>query len=158
MSKRYWLFKTEPESFSWEQLENSPDQTTHWGGVRNYQARNVLRDDISVGDEVLLYYSSVEPMAVIGICEVMRAGYPDFSQFDPNSNDFDRGAQEADPRWYMVDIAAREKFTRPVLLSEMKELAGLERMALLQRGSRLSIQPVTPDEWKIVVKRGRAKR
>ncbi|MCA9726947.1 MAG: EVE domain-containing protein [Candidatus Eisenbacteria bacterium] len=155
MAKRYWLFKSEPDVFSFDDLEKAKNQTTTWEGVRNYQARNMLRDDVQVGDEVFFYHSRVQPMHVAGIARVVRAGYPDPFQFDRKSKYHDEGASPDDPRWYTVDIQAHQRFSRPVTLEEMRETTGLEQMVLLRKGSRLSIQPVTAAEWKIVVGLGK---
>jgi len=140
---RCWLFKSDPATFGWDDLRGSPRRTTRWDGVRNYQARNLLRDDVEVGDGVLFYHSQSDK-AVMGTAKVVRAGYPDPT--DPESGDA--------PRWYAVDIRLDREFVRPVSLAEMRETAGLEDLALLKRGSRLSIQPVTRDQWKIVTRLG----
>lgn len=154
MAKRYWLFKTEPSVFGIEDLKRSPRQTTCWEGVRNYQARNMLRDEIRKGDRVLFYHSQVQPMAVVGTAEVVRSGYPDETQFDPKSRYHDPGADPADPRWFMVDIRLEKVFPRPVTLQEMREVKALGKMMLLQKGSRLSIQPVTAEEFRVVTRLG----
>ena len=154
MSRRYWLVKSEPDSFSFDDLWSAPDRTTHWDGVRNYQARNLLRDEMKRGDRVLFYHSSCEPPAVVGVAEVVREGYPDFTAFDSAHEHFDPKTRESDPTWVMVDIRAVERFRRAVTLAELRGAAGLEKMALLQKGSRLSVQPVQPAEWEIVVKLG----
>ncbi|MBK8230741.1 MAG: EVE domain-containing protein [Candidatus Eisenbacteria bacterium] len=154
MAKRYWLFKSEPSEFSFEDLARAREQTTFWDGVRNYQARNLLRDEIQVGDGVLYYHSSTEPTAVIGTAEVVRAGYPDHTQFDPKSSHFDPGAKPEEPRWYMVDIRLVRSFAQPVPLATLKQTPGLAGMTLLQRGSRLSVQPVSAAEWEIVCRLG----
>lgn len=149
---RYWLFKSEPGSYSIDDLER--DGRTSWEGVRNFQARNLLRDEIAVGDQVLFYHSSTQPPAVVGLAEVVRAGYPDPTARDPSSRYHDPAATEEDPRWYMVDIAFRERFPNPVPLAVLKETPGLEKMVLTQR-SRLSVQPVRPEEFEIVTRLGR---
>jgi len=154
MGRRYWLFKTEPSVFGIADLEKSPGQTTCWEGVRNYQARNMLRDEIGKGDRVLFYHSRVQPMAVVGTAEVVRGAYPDDTQFDPKSRYHDPKADPGDPRWYMVDIRLEKRFRRPVTLQEMKEVKGLGKMTLLQKGSRLSVQPVTAEEYRVVVRMG----
>ena len=155
MAVRYWLFKSEPEVFSIDHLARAPKQTTFWNGVRNYQARNLLRDDVQTGDGVLFYHSNADPPAAAGIAEVSRGGYPDKTQFDPKSEYYDPNATPDAPRWYMVDIRFTEKFVRPVPLDELRGVAALRDMVLLRRGSRLSVQPVTPDEWKTIVALGR---
>ncbi|MEZ5989988.1 MAG: EVE domain-containing protein [Planctomycetota bacterium] len=152
-SKRYWLFKTEPDTYSVDDLAR--DGATFWDGVRNYQARNMLRDDVAVGDGVLLYHSSTKPMAVVALCEVVEAGSPDPTQFDAGDPHYDAGADPAAPRWYGVRIALGERLPRPVTLAEIKAEAVLADMTLVQRGSRLSIQPVTAAEWRRIVALGR---
>jgi predicted RNA-binding protein with PUA-like domain len=151
---RYWLMKSEPSVFSIDDLARAKDRTTRWDGVRNYQARNMLRSEIAVGDGVLFYHSSAEPPAVAGTARVVRAGYPDPTQFDPRDAHFDRDSQRDDPRWYAVDIQFDTKFTRDVTLPELRETKALAEMVLLRRGSRLSVQPVTPAEWKQILKMG----
>lgn len=147
---RYWLLKSEPETFSFDDLVKAPKATTHWDGVRNYQARNLLRDEIQAGDLAFFYHSNADPTAIVGIVEVVRAGYPDHTAFDPDDAHYDPKSKPGAPAWYMIDVKARERFTRPVTLAEMKEVPGLEKMALLKKGNRLSVQPVTSAEWKII--------
>lgn len=155
MPIRYWLFKSEPKSFSIDDLKRAPGRTTFWNGVRNYQARNLLRDQIKVGDGVVFYHSNAAPAAAVGLAEVVRAGYPDGTQFDPKSDYHDPGAPSDDPRWFMVDIRFKEKFVRPLPLDELRAHPALGDMMLLRRGSRLSVQPVTTGEWKVVTALGR---
>jgi predicted RNA-binding protein with PUA-like domain len=150
MAKRYWLFKSEPDCFSIDHLAQAPNKTEHWDGVRNYQARNMLRDDIKKGDEVLFYNSNAKPTGVAGICVVSRSGYPDHTAWDPNSEHPDPKSTKDDPIWYMVDVTFKSKLKETLPLSVLKKTPGLENMMVCQRGSRLSIQPVTPEEWKIV--------
>lgn len=147
---RHWLLKTEPESFSIDDLAAAPRQTTCWDGVRNYQARNFLRDDLQVGDLVLLYHSNADPPAVVGVAEVVRGAYPDPSALDARSKYYDPAATSDNPRWYMVDVRLERKFARPVSLDELRQVRGLEEMELLRRGSRLSVQPVRPSEFALV--------
>ena len=147
---QYWLFKTEPTSYSIDDLAR--DKKTHWDGVRNYQARNMLRDEIQVGDKVFFYHSNADPPAIMGTAEVVKAGYPDHTQFDPEDHHYDEKAEPESPTWYMVDITFLQKFPEPV---DREQLAGDEtakNMAVLAKGSRLSIQPVTQAEWKAVHK------
>ena len=155
MPTRYWLFKSEPESFSIDALARAPKATTFWNGVRNYQARNLLRDEIRVGDGVLFYHSNATPSAAVGLAEVVKSGYPDATQFDPKSDYYDPDASPDEPRWFMVDIKFKEKFVRPLSLDDLRDVPGLEDMVLLRRGSRLSVQPVTAGEWKAIVALGR---
>ncbi len=151
---RHWLMKSEPDVFSIDDLAKAKQQTTGWDGVRNYQARNLLRDEIKVGDGVLFYHSSVDPPAVVGLARVVRAGYPDPTQFDAKSDYYDQGSKPDDPRWFSVDIAFDRKLARPVTLPELRAEPALADMVLLQRGSRLSVQPVTPAEWKKILALG----
>lgn len=148
---RYWLLKSEPESYSIDDLQR--DGRTHWDGVRNYQARNFLRDELQPGDAVLFYHSNAAPPAVAGLARVARAGYPDPSAQDPASDYHDPKASPDDPRWYMVDVEFVRRFSQPVPLATLRETPGLEQMPLLNR-SRLSVQPVTEEEYGIVVRLG----
>ncbi|MEA2695777.1 MAG: hypothetical protein QOI66_48 [Myxococcales bacterium] len=157
MARRYWLMKSEPESFSITDLQGAPAQTTSWDGVRNYQARNLIRDEMRVGDGVLFYHSSADPPAAVGTAEIVRAGYPDASQFDPHSDHYDPQARPDEPRWYMVDVKLGHVFNRPVGLPELRGHPALTEMVLLRKGSRLSVQPVTAKEWNAVVKLGGGK-
>jgi predicted RNA-binding protein with PUA-like domain len=151
---RYWLMKSEPGVFSIDDLSRAKDGTTRWDGVRNFQARNFLRSEIAVGDGVLFYHSSADPPAVAGTARVVRAGYPDPSQFDPRDSHFDRDSSRDDPRWYAVDIQFESKFPREVTLPELRGARPLAEMELLRRGSRLSVQPVSAAEWKQILKMG----
>jgi predicted RNA-binding protein with PUA-like domain len=146
----YWLFKTEPSTFSFDDLMNAPNRTTHWDGVRNFQARNMLRDQIKPGDLVFVYHSSADPTGIAGIAEVVKGGYPDQSAFDKNDSHYDPKSDPGAPSWYMVDIRAVKPKSRFITLEELRKVKGLENMVLLQRGSRLSIQPVKPVEWEII--------
>lgn len=148
--KRYWLVKSEPDVFSFDDLLKAPKKTTHWDGVRNYQARNTMRDDMKKGDGVFFYHSSADPTGIVGICEVVREAYPDHTAFDAKDPHFDPKSKKDAPTWYMVDLKAVKKLARLVTLAELKGVKGLEKMVLLQRGSRLSVQPVTAKEWEIV--------
>ncbi len=153
-ARRYWLFKSEPESYSFVQLQR--DRSTFWNGVRNYQARNLLRDEIQVDDGVLFYHSNAEPMAIQGIARVTRAGYPDPTAFEANSPYHDPDSDPADPRWFQVDIACVAPFAEPVTRDRCKAEPALRDMVLLQRGSRLSVQPITAGEWRAILKLGGA--
>ncbi len=150
---KFWLFKTEPGCFSFDDLKNSPDMTEHWDGVRNYQARNFLRDEIKVGDLVLFYHSSIPEPVVVGVAEVVRAGYPDFTALDPNGEHFDPKATPENPKWYMVDIRYREPLPIPASLEQIRNHPMLSAMPLVNR-SRLSIQPVTSEEWRVILAMG----
>jgi len=149
---RYWLLKTEPTSYSIDHLER--DTVTHWDGIRNYQARNFLRDDFRPGDLALFYHSSTEIPGVAGIAVIEKAGYADPSALDPDSKYFDPKATPDEPRWFMVDIRFKERFTNFVPLELLKSTAGLETMVVTTK-SRLSVQPVTPEEFSIVASLGR---
>ena len=145
--KRYWLFKSEPTAYSFSHLLGEENQTAEWDGVRNYQARNSLRDEIKTGDGVLFYHSSTGSPAVVGTASVVRDGYPDETAWDPQSKHPDPKSTPDNPIWFMVDIKADHEFARPVTLKEIKENPQLQNMLLVRRGMRLSIQPVTRDEW-----------
>ena len=142
----YWLFKSEPSSFSLDDLKNRPQATEHWDGVRNFQARNFLRDQVKLGDLVFFYHSNIAEPGIVGIAEVVKEGYPDFTAFDPQSKYFDPRSTPDKPGWYMVDVRFLRELPRPVTLAELKGIPALAGMALLNR-SRLSIQPVREDEW-----------
>ena len=148
---RYWLVKTEPGTFSWDDLWSSPDRTTCWEGVRNYQARNLMRDEMRVGDGVLVYHSVVSPQVIAGIAEVVREGYPDHYSWDPRSRYFDPKSTPENPRWFMVDIRALRPFEPPITREELKGVPELRDMMLLRKGSRLSVQPVTAEEWRAIL-------
>ncbi len=154
MSLRLWLVKSEPTVFSWEDLWASPGRRTCWDGVRNYQARNFMRDKMRVGDGVLFAHSRSDPPAVVGVAEVCRTACPDPTQFDPADPHFDPRSERANPRWIMVDIRARRALPSPVSLAEIRANRKLVRMALVQRGQRLSVQPVTPAQWREVLRMG----
>ncbi len=155
--RHYWLVKSEPNAFSFDDLVASPQKTTCWDGVRNYQARNFMRDGMKAGDLVLFYHSSADPTAVVGVVRVVREAYPDPTAFDRRDPHFDPRSKPDAPTWVMVDVQAVERFTRPVPLAALRGVKGLEKMALLQRGSRLSVQPVTAREFEIVRKLGAPK-
>jgi predicted RNA-binding protein with PUA-like domain len=148
----YWLFKTEPNVFSIEDLKNSPRKTTFWEGVRNYQARNFLRDSIQKDDLVLFYHSQVKPIGIVGIAKITKPSYPDPNAFDPNSRYFDPKSKIESPTWYGVDVTYVSEFHRTITLQEIKSTKGLEEMMVAQKGSRLSIQPVQKKEYDIILK------
>ena len=149
---RHWLFKSEPSAYSYDDLVR--DSVAEWDGVRNFQARNFLRDEIKAGDRLLFYHSSTKPMAVIGTASVVREGYPDSTAWDPKSAHPDPKSPPESPIWYMVDIKAEQRLSRQVTLDEMKSNPRLAAMLLLKRGVRLSIQPVTAEEFDAVVEMG----
>ena len=146
----YWLFKTEPGCFSFEDLKNRPDSTEPWDGVRNFQARNFLRDTAQVGDRGLFYHSNIPEPAVVGLAEIARAGYPDSTARNPHGEHFDPKASLENPIWYMVDVRYSEPLRKIVTLERIKQNPLLVDMPLVKR-SRLSIQPVTENEWRIIL-------
>lgn len=148
----YWLMKSEPESFSIDDLARAPKKTTCWDGVRNYQARNMLRDQMKKGDLVFFYHSNCEVPGIAGIVEVVREGYPDHTAFDPEDHHFDPKSDPENPRWYMVDVKLRKKFPRVISLRELKACtdASLSGFQLLAKGNRLSVMPVTSRQWKFI--------
>ncbi len=149
MSK-YWLFKSEPTVYSIDDLQK--EKVTYWDGVRNYQARNFLRDEIKPGDMVLFYHSNSNPKGVFGIAEVVKAGYPDFTAFEEGNIHFDPKSKRESPTWYMVDIRFVRKFETPVTLDEIKSNPLLKNMKLVQKGNRLSVMPVTKKEFDEIIK------
>jgi predicted RNA-binding protein with PUA-like domain len=152
--RRYWLLKTEPSVFSFDDLLRSPRKTTGWGGVRNYQARNLLRDQMKKGDGVLIYHSSAEPTAVVGTAEVVREGHPDPTQFDRGDDQYDPESRPDDPRWFQVEVRALEKLPHPVTLERIRRTRALAGMGLLRRGNRLSVQPVEEAEYRAILELG----
>ena len=149
---KHWLFKSEPSEFSFDDLWASKGHTTRWEGLRNYQVRNFLRDDVHAGDEVLFYHSSADPTGVVGLCKVLREAYPDPTQFDSKHAQFDAKSDRADPRWLAVDIQATHRLARVVTLAEIKASPRLKGLRAVQPGSRLSITPVTEAEWSEVLR------
>ncbi len=147
----YWLFKSDPEVYGFDHLLAESDRTTGWDGVRNYQARNFLRDSITVGDGVLFYHSNADPAGIAGITEVVRAGHPDPTAFDPESEHHDPKSDPASPTWYQVSIRAVKAIDPPLGLPRLKEISELAGMELLRKGSRLSVQPVTERQWKAIM-------
>ena len=152
--QKYWLFKSEPTAYSFTDLVNEPGRTAEWDGVRNFQARNFMRDEMKVGDGVLFYHSSSKPLAVVGTATVAREAYPDHTAWDPADQHYDPKSTPDNPIWFMVDIRAEKQLARTVTLEEMKGNPRLRNMLLLRRGMRLSIQPVSKEEWDEVVSLG----
>jgi predicted RNA-binding protein with PUA-like domain len=150
--RQYWLFKSEPSVFGIDHLKKAARQTAPWDGVRNYQARNYLRDQVKVGDHVLFYHSSDEPLGIFGTMEVVRAGYPDSTAFDSRHKYYDAGSKSDQPRWYAVDVKLLRKFDNPVLRDRLAEGPVTSGMLVMKKGMRLSIQPVTEAEWRAVLK------
>jgi predicted RNA-binding protein with PUA-like domain len=156
MARRYWLMKCEPDAYTIDDLAR--DGRTSWEGVRNYQARNFMRDDMRVGDGVLFYASNAKPSGVTGLAEVVREGYPDHTAWERGHRYFDPASTKEAPIWYMVDIGFVERFDEIVSLATLKATPGLENMMVTRKGSRLSVQPVTKSEYDIVVRLGRGTR
>lgn len=152
MTTQYWLLKSEPDCFSIDDLAAAPKRTTYWSGVRNFQARNFLRDAMRPGDRVLYYHSSADPPAIVGLATIVRPGYPDFTAEDPQDDHYDPKQTKSNPIWYMVDVRFDEKFSRPLPIGELREVPALKEMELLRKGSRLSVQPVRKAEFDAVVK------
>lgn len=150
MMAQYWLFKSEPTTFSIDDLVQSPHKTTCWEGVRNYQARNFLKS-MNVGDLGFFYHSNTDPPAIVGIMKVVKAAYPDSFAFDSRSRYFDPRSTPDSPRWFLVDVQFVKKFPQALSLDQLRAIKGLEKMELLRKGSRLSIQPVRPEEWQRVL-------
>ncbi|MGB5831210.1 MAG: EVE domain-containing protein [Thiohalocapsa sp.] len=149
----YWLMKSEPDDFGIDDLAARPDRTEPWDGVRNYQARNMMRDQMKVGDKVLFYHSNCKIPGVVGIAEVVRESYPDHTAFDPEAKYHDPKSDPDNPRWFMVDVSYARHLERTIPLTELKEHADgpLKDFALVRRGNRLSIMPVTPEQWNFIL-------
>lgn len=145
----YWLMKSEPGEFSIDDLKHN--KTEHWDGVRNYQARNMMRDQMKVGDQVFFYHSNCTDPGIVGIMKVCKTGYPDFTAFDPQDAHYDPKSDPENPRWYMVDVRYGRKLKRTITLTELKQHVRLKDMQLLKRGNRLSIMPVTKAQWDYIL-------
>jgi predicted RNA-binding protein with PUA-like domain len=156
MARKYWLMKCEPDAYTIADLRR--DGRTSWEGVRNYQARNFMRDQMQVGDGVLFYASNADPSGVTGLATIARAGYPDHLSWRAGHQYFDAASTREKPLWYMVDIVFEEEFPETVSLQALKATPGLEAMKVIQKGSRLSVQPVTKAEYDIVARMGRKRR
>jgi predicted RNA-binding protein with PUA-like domain len=150
---RYWLIKSEPDAFSIDDLKNAPAKTEHWDGVRNYQARNYMRDDMQKGDGVFFYHSNCETPGIVGIAEIAsKAAYPDHTAFDPNDHHFDAKSDPENPRWMMVDVRYKRKTKRLISLAELKlHEDRLQNFALVRRGNRLSVMPVEKAHWDFIL-------
>ncbi|MGA1696546.1 MAG: EVE domain-containing protein [Arenicellales bacterium] len=148
----YWLMKSEPDVFSIDHLRKMPRKTEHWDGIRNYQARNFMRDAMKKGDLAFFYHSNCEEPGIVGIMEIASAAYPDHTAFEPGQKYFDEKSTPENPRWMMVDVKFKKKFKKNVSLASLKEEKKLSKMRLVQRGNRLSILPVTASEWKCILK------
>ncbi len=151
MKARHWLMKSEPETFSLDHLAKMPKRTTMWDGVRNYQARNMIRDNMRVGDQVFFYHSNCAEPGIVGLCEVVRAAYPDPSAANPESPYYDPKSDPENPRWVVVDVQLKRRLKRTLSLTELKAATTLANMALVRRGNRLSVMPVTADEWACIL-------
>jgi len=147
----YWLMKSEPSTFGILDLKNCKKQTDSWDGIRNYQARNFMRDDMKNGDLVFFYHSSCDEPGIVGTMEVVKEAYPDHTALDKKSPYYDEKASEENPRWMMVDVKLKEVYTETITLKSLKAMKQLDSMRLLQKGNRLSIMPVTEQEWKTIV-------
>lgn len=149
--RRYWLMKSEPGCFGLEDLKHASDQTTSWDGVRNYQARNLLRDEMRVGDGVLFYHSNIKEPAIVGLARVVREGYPDHTALDPQSDHFDPKASQEKPIWFMVDVQFQRELPASLTRRELSAHPILAGMGVLKKGNRLSVQPVSAQEWQTVL-------
>lgn len=147
----YWLMKSEPDAFSITDLKNRPNQCEHWDGVRNYQARNMMRDDMKLGDQVFFYHSNCAEPGIVGIMDVVREGYPDHTAFDPDDKHFDSKSDPAKPTWIMVDVKYVRTLARTITLTELKQKPELSDLALVRRGNRLSIMPVDQSMWNFIL-------
>jgi len=150
---RYWLMKTEPDTFSVDDLAAAPRATTAWDGVRNYQARNMLRDEMKRQDQVFLYHSSTAAPGIVAVMEVVKEGYPDKTAFDPKDHHYDPDSDPAKPRWFMIDVRLKQRLARIITLEELRKHATkeLKGMVLLRPGNRLSVTPVEPAQWKFIL-------
>ena len=150
---RYWLMKTEPSTFGVDDLAAAPRRTTSWDGVRNFQARNMLRDEMSRGDEAFLYHSSCDEPGIVAVMQIVRAGYPDATAFDRKDHHFDAESDPAAPRWFTVDVRLKRRLARVITLPELRKHAAkeLQGMVLLRAGNRLSVTPVEPAHWKFIL-------
>lgn len=148
---KYWLMKSEPEAFGIDDLKDRPNGTEHWDGVRNYQARNMLRDQMRKGDLAFFYHSNCKEPGIVGIMEIIREGYPDVTSYDPQSSYYDPASSPDRPHWYMVDVQFVRRLKRTITLAELKDRRELADMPLLQRGNRLSVMPVTHEQWRFIL-------
>ena len=151
MTVRHWLMKSEPDTFGIDHLAQMPKRTTMWDGVRNYQARNMMRDDMKRGDQVLFYHSNCAEPGVVGLCEIVREAYPDPTAANPDSPYYDPKSDPANPRWVVVDVKLTRRLKRTITLAEMKAAPELANMALVRRGNRLSVMPVSAAEWSFIL-------
>lgn len=148
---RYWLMKSEPDVFGIDDLKRMPDKTDQWEGVRNYQVRNMLRDDMQPGDLAFFYHSNCKEPGIVGIMKIVRGGYPDHTAFDPEAKYYDPKSDPDKPRWYMVDVRYVRKLKRTITLTELRTHAALSALPLLRRGNRLSVMPVDAQQWAYIL-------
>lgn len=146
----YWLFKSEPDAFSIDDLSAMKGKRDHWDGIRNYQARNLMRDQMKKGDLGFFYHSSCKVPGIVGVVEVVKESYPDHTAWDPESSYYDSKSSPENPRWLMVDVKFKKKYKEVISLQQLRQIATLEGMVLLQKGSRLSIQPVSKKQWETI--------
>lgn len=149
---QYWLMKSEPNEFSIQDLRKRSRKTEHWDGVRNYQARNYMRNEMEKGDQILFYHSNCEVPGIVGIAEVAREAYPDHTAFDPEDSHYDPKSDPENPRWYMVDVKFVRQLQRTISLQELKSNKKLAQMKLVQRGNRLSVMPIEKKAWNEILK------
>ena len=154
----YWLFKSEPDAFGIDDLAARPDKTEPWDGVRNYQARNFMRDEVKAGDLLFFYHSSCKDVGIAGVAEISRDAYPDASQFDPESKYYDPKSDRDNPRWLCVDVTFKEKFASVLPLATIKAMPEIEQLGVVKKGHRLSVMPVVPDEWDALYAKAKASR
>ena len=158
MAKNYWLFKSEPDVFSWQDLLAEKGRTTCWDGIRNFQARNLLRDECKLRDEVFFYHSRLKTPVIVGIAEVVKEAYPDPEQFDPESKYYDETSDPDDPRWLAVDVRALKEFRNPVDLPTLKATEELDGLMVIKKGARLSVQPVDKAHWRVISRMGQPRK
>ncbi|MEW6507595.1 MAG: EVE domain-containing protein [Bacteroidota bacterium] len=151
---KYWLMKSEANCYPIELLEKEKNQTTYWDGVRNYQARNFIRDEMKVGDKVIFFHSNGAPSGAAGVCEVVKEAYPDFTAFDPENPHYDPKSKKDNPAWMMVDVKLIKKFKNFVSIESMRQNKKLQKMQLLKQGNRLSVMPITKEEFEVIVSIG----
>ena len=149
---KYWLMKSEPDVFGIDHLAKMPKQTEHWDGIRNYQVRNMMRDEMKKGDLAFFYHSNCKEPGIVGIVRVVKEAYPDFTAFEPKQKYFDPKSNPENPRWFMVDVKLVRKFKRTISLEELKTYKSLSEMLILRRGNRLSITPVSKKHWDFILK------
>lgn len=152
INMNYWIMKSEPSTFSIDHLKNRSNQIEHWDGVRNYQVRNMLRDQMRKNDLAFFYHSNCEIPGIVGTMEIVREGYPDFTAFDPENKHYDPKSYADNPRWYMVDVRFKRKFKHIISLEQLRAIPELHKLQLLRKGNRLSITPISKNEWDIILK------